>query len=120
MKLHEVKKDTPIYVAKKVAGLPLDKQKFVKYRTKEAKTYFAEQCKEIEANMFNKSAIWNPKGAVGIYSQLAYINLNGEKTQIGIKTIGYHSQYIVIEQDGYIALVEPFYIKFYCNIPQDY
>ena len=120
MKLHEVKKNERIYIAKKVPGKTLDQLKFISYRTKHNKTYFMEQCKPITEVAINKSAIWMPKHGMGIYSRVLNINIDGDKNMIGYTTKGFDAAYMVIEEGDYIALVEPVtQMKFFVNISRE-
>lgn len=116
MKLHEVKKNERIYIAKKIPGAKLDQHNFTSYRTKKIKTYYAEQCKEITKVPVTRNAIWSPRNGMGIYEKVINLNIDGDKNLLGYSSLMGGAAYIVIDHDNYIALVEPIQMNLWCNI----
>lgn len=117
MKLHEVKIDSPMLVAKYNKNIPLEKHNFQLYRSKETKVYFAEQVKELEVSDFTKSRVKKSPYTYGVVGE--YVNLNvsdREHYELSIThKLGQNFNCYILE-DGYIAIIEAYYFNFYCNI----
>lgn len=94
MKLHEIPKNTKVYISKDIKdNIP----NYIEYTTKEDKTYFAEEFSNIRSgyHMYSKHMIKGVKQSIP--SEL----------------------YSIVRKDGYMMLVENSKVNFYVNLEVD-
>lgn len=127
MKLHEIRSNSTIYVAKLAAGvkmtddIDLKRLKFKKYITKETKSYFAEWCTPITFKTFNGFIDLSKfEKNQGVFTDILIVSENIECYYNSItKNYSHNLVFELNSKDEiFIAIVDSSDMDYYVNVHQ--